>query len=424
MGCSHAEHAPHTVPPPSAIDSTTPTAPPAPAITIPVADLPAAFTIGNADFAVNILRAAAPSANDNVFLAPYSISVALAMTYAGASGPTASEMRNVLELGVPDDHVGPSFASLDAALSARGQGHAGVEGSPLRVDVASSLWGQSGVSYGQPFLDTLTNQYHAPFGTLDFASSVAAAAAINGWVSTNTDGNIPTILPPNVLDAQTRLVIANALYFNASWASAFDDPKPMAFTDRKNNVTQIPMLERLAKLPYTSGSDYQAVLVPYADEDLAMLAIVPQVGTFDSFLSSLTGTQVIGMLDAMTDTQVDLSFPTMHIEESYELTNPLRALGMNAAFGLGADFSHITTQTDHLHVSAVLHKTMTDVTKEGTIASAATVVVAGGALVGHGPPSCPIVSADHPFLMAIVDRPTKTLLFLGEIVAPPAAPRN
>ena len=164
-------------------------------------------------------------------------------------------------------------------------------------------------------------------------------------------------------------MIANALYFNASWASGFADPTPQSFTDRNGAATPIPMLNQDTMYPYTSGNGYQAVLVPYADEDLALLAIVPTLGMFDAFVSSLTGAKLVEMLDGMMDTQVNLTFPTMHIEELYELTSALESLGMRSAFGASADFGHMTSAPAGVHVSAVLHKTMTDITKEGTIAT-------------------------------------------------------
>lgn len=402
-----------------------------------------------ADFAVDIYHAVREQprlADRDIFLSPHSISTALAMTYAGARGETAAEMKKALHFALPDDRLHPAFNYLDLALASRGKNAEGKDGKPFRLVVTNSIWGQRGTRFEAPFLDTLAESYGAGLNVVDFiAETERSRIAINGWVEEKTEKRIQNILPEGEVDMDTRLVLVNAVYFNAAWASKFE-PKATAqgpFTKTDGTVVRVPMMNSQTSRRYAKGSGYEAVEMPYddgkrsrpwkasrheaaygypraagADDDsldreMAMLVILPAAGTFASFEASLTGEKVLDILASLEKTQVRLSFPKLKLEVAVGLKAPLTALGMNRAFTGGADFSGMSTAAP-LQVRNVLHKTFLEVDERGTEAAASTAVTSMNSSASVGVE----MKVDRPFIAAIVDRPTKTLLFLGRILEP------
>jgi serpin B len=358
------------------------------------------------------------SADKDVFLSPHSISIALAMTYAGARAETAAEMKKALHFDLPDDRLHTAFDYLDLALASRGNGAGGKDGKPFRLNVASSIWGQKGSSFEMPFLDILAVNYGAGLNVVDFVKETdKSRLAINGWVEEKTENRIKEILPAGVVNGDTRMVLVNAVYFNAAWASKFDTnrTKPAPFTKADGSTVEVMMMNNVSPLPHAKGDGYEAVEMAYDGNELSMLVIAPTKGTFATFESSLTGGKVLDILASLETKVLDLSFPKLKAEGSFGLKESLRALGMRQAFeAASADFSGMST-TEKLVVQDVLHKTFVEIDENGTEAAAATAVIAANS---SAPPPPPVMKIDRPFITAIIDRPTKSLLFLGRILEP------
>lgn len=379
----------------------------APAAPVPAAAVPFSLAESNAAFAVDLLRTVgAEDANEDVFLSPYSISTTLAMAYAGARNGTADEMRKALHLGVADDQLAQAFAQNNATLAKR---------APLHV--ASAVWGESSLPWQPAYTNDLAANFGAPLQQVDFQSdSAAALSTINHWVDAQTQHAIPSIFTPRDINRSTALVLANAMYLNANWQTPFNNDAARDFHTLAGGTTKTTFMLQSGTLPYASDDTYQAVALPYEETNLAMVAILPAEGTFTQFEAGLDGTKLLAILDQLADTNIDLTFLHVNLVGSYDLTGPLRKLGIASAFDPGAaDFTGMMPEGP-LFISKVAHQTLVQVTDKGTIAAAATGSI--GSSAGGPPARPPTVVLDRPFLMAIVDRPTKTLLFLGHIVNP------
>ncbi|MDF2696153.1 MAG: hypothetical protein K0S65_4536 [Labilithrix sp.] len=373
-----------------------------------------------ASFAVDIYQAVRklPDSSDkNLFLSPHSISIALAMTYAGARAETAAEMKKALHFDLPDDRLHTGFDYLDLALASRGKGAAGKDGKPFRLNVASSIWGQKGRSFEMPFLDILAVNYGAGLNVVDFIEETEKSRlAINGWVEEKTEKRIKDIIPEGAVDGDTRMVLVNAVHFNAAWASKFDPErtKPAPFTKADGATVQVSMMTEQSPHGYATGDGYEAVEMAYDGDELSMLVIAPTKGTFAAFEASLTGGKLLDILANLERKEVNLSFPKMKVDGAFRLKEPLKALGMQKAFDPSADFSGMST-TEQLVVEDVLHKTFLEIDEHGTEAAAATAVV----MVHLSAPPTPVeMKVDRPFITAIIDHQTKTPVFLGRVLEP------
>jgi serpin B len=380
------------------------------------------FAESQASFAVDLYQAVRKTpehVNSDILLSPHSISTALAMTYAGARGETQSEMKSALHFDLPDDSLHPAFDWLDLALASRGQGAKGKDGQPFRLQVLNSIWGQKGAPFQQPFLDTLAVNYDAGLNVVDFVTQAdAARAKINGWVEEKTEKRIKDLVPEKKLTADTRLVLVNAVYFNAGWLEKFapEATAPAPFTKLDGSTVQVSMMRsNTTSRSYMKRDGFEAVAIPYEGSELAMLVIAPDKGSFPAFEAGLTGAKVLDVLAGLEPKEVILSFPKLKLEGSFELKQPLMDLGMKRAFGGEADFSGILA-TEPLAIEAVLHKTFMALDENGTEAAAATAVIAGRLSAPADPPV--EMKVDRPFITAIVDGQTKTLVFLGRVLEP------
>lgn len=418
VACTSSQEAPHdptqdiTVQKSSAERNTNPT--------LSAGELDA-FASDQASFALDIYHAVRKDpaiANENVFLSPHSVSTALAMTYAGANGATKDEMKKALHFSLADDRLHTAFDYLDLALESRGKNAKAKDDQPFRLRVSNSLWGQKGFGFETPFLDTLAVNYGAGLNGVDFAGNpVGAAKSINAWVEQKTEERIKTIVPAEGLPSNTRLVLVNAIYFNAAWQSKFEKSatRDAPFTKLDGSTVNVATMHDNAMRPYLEGDGFQATQLPYDGNEMSLLVVAPTKGTFASFEAALTGEKVLGILAGMKPRQVQLAFPKVKLDGDYGLVPAFKALGMNRAFAPGdADFSGMTTK-ERLYISDILHKTFLDLDENGTEAAAVTAVVAG---TTSAPPEPTVMKVDRPYLMAIVDNQTKTLAFVGRILEP------
>lgn len=356
--------------------------------------------------------------DNNLFLSPYSISEALAMTYAGARGDTEKAMSHALNFTLPQNRLHPAFNSLDLQLKQRGQGAKGKDGKGFRLNIVNALWGQKGFDFLPAFLDTLAQNYGAGLRLVDFIQQTEQSRlTINNWVSDQTEGRIKDLIPPGTLDAMTRLVLTNAVYFNAAWQYPFDknNTSDAPFRLLDGGEVAVPMMHQTRSFNYTEGDDYQAVELPYDGQELSMVILLPQSGRFQDFEQKLTADVVQRMIKQMDHRQVSLTVPKFTYESQFSLKSALTDLGMGLAFDpASADFSGMDGRRD-LFIQDALHKAFVAVDEAGTEAAAATAVVIG---LTSMPPSPVEMKVDRPFIFLIRDIPTGSIIFLGRVLNP------
>ena len=356
---------------------------------------------------------------DNLFFSPYSISLALAMTYAGARGQTAQEMADTLHFILSQDRLHPAFNRLDIELARRGEGAKGKDGEGFRLNIVNAIWGQEDYEFLSEFLDVLAENYGAGLRVLDFVNaSEESRITINDWVSEQTEGRIEDLIPQGAIDALTRLVLTNAIYFNAAWQFPFNEEAtsdgPFYLLDGGEVI--VPMMRQTESFGYAEEDDYQAVGLPYDGGELSMVILLPQADKFEAFESSMDFHRVTEIISNLTSQQVNLTMPKFEFESSFGLKKALTGMGMPIAFSPDADFSGMTGSRD-LFIDDVLHKAFVSVDEAGTEAAAATAVIMTLTAV----PSPPVeVTVDRPFVFLIHDIETGTILFVGRIVNPSA----
>ncbi len=382
---------------------------------IPPDDL-ADLVRGNTTFALELYHTLS-SRTDNLFFSPYSISLALAMTYAGARGGTEAEMATTLHFTLPQDRLHPAFNALDQELASRGKlaRDPGMEG--FRLHIVNALWGQQDYTFLPAFLDTLAENYGAGMRLLDYtADPEMARHTINDWVSDETESRIQDLIPSGAIDELTRLVLTNAIYFKAAWQYPFD---PEATTDGVFHLLEggqvtVPMMRLNETFAYGEGEEYQAFRLPYYGAELSMVVLVPRAGQFVSFEASLDATRLDQILAAMESSLLALALPTFEIRSSYSLVDALSSMGMPSAFDSTADFSGMDG-TRTLFISKAVHQAFVSVDEAGTEAAAATAIVTA---LGARQMEPLEVSVDRPFLFAIRDEMSGTILFLGRCTDP------
>jgi len=381
------------------------------------ADL-ATLVEGNSTFAFDLYQAIRES-DGNLFYSPYSISLALAMTYAGAQGETAQQMADTLQFVLSRDRLHPAFNALDLELARRGEGAEGKDGEGFRLNIVNAIWGQKDYEFLSEYLDLLAENYGAGLRVLDFASAPEESRiTINNWVSDQTEGRIEDLIPQGVINALTRLVLTNAIYFNAAWQYPFEEDMtedgPFYLLD--GGEVTVPMMRQTETFGYAEGDGYQAVELLYDGGELSMIILLPQTGQFDTFEGSLDAQQVDGIIGSLEHRQVTLAMPKFEFESQFSLREALAAMGMPVAFSGGADFSGMTGNRD-LFIADVVHKAFVSVDEAGTEAAAATAVVMATAM----PPDETIeVNVNHPFVFLIHDIETGAILFIGRVVNPSA----
>ena len=382
------------------------------------ADL-ATLVDGNSVFALELYQQLGQE-DGNLFYSPYSISLALAMTYAGARGETGQQMADALHFILSQDRLHPALNSLDLELSQRGEGAKGKDGEGFRLNIVNAIWGQKDYHFLPTFLDLLAENYGAGLRTLDFANAPEESRiTINNWVSDQTENRIEDLIPRGLIDALTRLVLTNAIYFNAAWQHPFNEDVtedgPFYLLD--GGQVTVPMMRQTESFGYAQGDGYQVVELPYDGRELSMVILLPQPGQFERFEGSLDAQWVNAIVEELEPGRVAVTMPRFEFESAFSLNEILAAMGMPVAFSGGADFSGMTGNTD-LFISHVVHKAFVCVDEAGTEAAAATAVVMKLTAAPGTPPVQ--VTVDRPFVFLIRDIETGTILFVGRIVDPSA----
>ncbi len=376
----------------------------------------ASLVEGNSAFAFKLYQALKEE-EGNLFYSPYSISAALAMTYAGARGETAEQMANTLHFLLDQDKLHPAFNWLDAELASRGEGAEGKDGEGFRLNVVNAIWGQKDYEFLSSFLDILAENYGAGLRILDFMTETEKSRlAINDWVSNETEGRIEDLIPQGALGELTRLVLTNAIYFNAAWAYPFDEDMTAdgQFYLLDGGQVSVPMMKQTESFGYTDGEGYQAVELQYDGGELSMVILLPEDDNLKAFEGTLNAQQVDSIIDDLKHTEVALTMPQFEFESEFNLNDILAGLGMPVAFSGAADFSGMTGNRE-LFISDVVHKAFVAVDEAGTEAAAATAVI----MELTAMPDPPVeVTIDSPFVFLIRDIETSAILFIGRVMNP------
>lgn len=360
----------------------------------------------NQQFAFDIFRQLSKEdKNRNIFISPLSISVALSMAYQGAGGPTKAAMAETLGYGnMSTDRLNGSYRQLLK--------HFDNVDEKVELSISNSIWIREGEPVNETFLETNRDVFGAKATVLDFSSN-NAVDTINGWVSRATKGKIEKIVSPPINEGVVMYLIS-AIYFKGQWAWTFN--KKNTFTAEFNNAdgtkSNVMMMSRKGMEEYAEGDNYKAVRLPYGSGKIAMYMILPDEGTdIDGFIEDLQPEFWNTLKDSFVKTTgVTVQVPRFRIEYGVkELQESLSALGMAEVFSESADFSGIRERT---RISSVLHKAVIEVNEEGSEAAAVTSVEEQCTSAG------PQVSfiADRPFIFAIADEDTDTVLFLGKVV--------
>jgi len=377
---------------------------------LPAGDL-AELVAANTAFAFDLYQQVGDQ-DGNLFYSPYSVSIALAMTYAGARGETEQQMADALRFTLPQDRLHPAFNVLDQALASRG-----ASSDEFELHVVNRIWGQVDYSFLASYLDVLAENYGAGLNLLDFVNATEQSrVAINDWVADQTRDRIKDLIAPGAITALTRLVLTNAVYFKAAWEEPFDEALTQdgSFHRLDGSQVTVPMMRQNASFGYAAGDGYQAIELPYEGGELSMVIFLPDAARFAEFEAALDVACVDTIAQAPAPRDLALTMPRFSFTRDFSLVEVLSAMGMPIAFTGGADFSGMNGSQD-LFIQGVLHKAFVAVDEEGTEAAAATAVIVG---LTAAPPSELNVTIDRPFIFVIRDIETKTILFVGRVLDP------
>ena len=373
---------------------------------------------GNTEFAFDLYHTLIEKEAGNLFYSPHSISLALAMAYAGARNDTEQQMAGTLNFTLPNDFLHRAFNSLDLELSSRGEGSEGQDGNGFRLNIANSIWGQKDYSFLASFLDLLAENYGAGMRLVDFYNYPDdSRVTINNWVSNETEGKIENLITPGAITSLTRLVLINAIYFNAAWSVPFDEEmtKDGIFYLADNSQITAPMMLQTGNFNYAEGDNFQAVDLLYDGNEISMVILLPSNDYFFEFEDSLTPAKLTSIINSLSMKNIRLSMPKFsHKSDSISLKEMLSRMGMPNAFSGSADFSGMDGKLD-LFISDVLHKAFVSLDEAGTEAAAATAAI----ISLTSAPSMPVeVTINRPFIFLIRDIKTGAILFMGRIVNP------
>jgi serpin B len=353
------------------------------------------------------------SKTDNIFFSPYSIMAALAMTYEGARGRTADEIRSVLHIS--DDAVlrRSNFAKIINTINGKDRKYL--------LSTANALWLQNDYKLLPDYTTTVEKYYGGKVTNLDFiGQSEKSRKAINAWVEDQTNKKIKDLIPPGVLNALTRLVLTNAIYFKGNWMKKFDQKNTMEedFHAGSGPTVKAKMMRltgEAAKFYYGENDELQILEMIYEGEDLSMVIVLPKEDKLEETEKSITAEKYAEWKGLLGERRVDVFIPKFKFETGYSMVDCLSQMGMPSAFEDGvADFAGIDGSKS-LVIQNVIHKAYIDVNEKGTEAAAATAIIFGTTSV---PPPTPVFRADHPFIFFIQQRNTGNILFMGKVSDP------
>jgi len=345
----------------------------------------------------------------NLFYSPASISIALAMTYAGARGNTEKQMADVLNFTLPQDRLHLAYSKLIENLKSA---------KDYELSIANALWLQKDYKLLQEFLNIMGKYYKGGFNEVDYIGDPQGARIkINDWVSKETKEKIKDILQPGDITKLTRLVITNAIYFKGKWLTEFDKEftRDEDFYLINGQKTKVKMMYQENRFNYYENDDLQLLEMPYKGDKVSMVIILPKTGKFVTVENMMDEKKLQEWLKNAMKTKVKVYIPRFKFTQMFGLSEDLSKMGMEDAFDENkADFSGINGRKNDLYISKVIHKAFVEVNEEGTEAAAATAVILDTkALIEEL-----VFKADHPFIFFIRDKETGSILFMGRVMDP------
>jgi serpin B len=336
------------------------------------------------------------------------------MTYAGARGQTAEEMRKVLHFTLPDDKLHAAYGALVDDLQKDEQTR------PFQLYVANALWGQQGYPFLKPFLNIGKRHYRAGLEEVDFGQTEQARQTINRWVADQTRDKIKELLNPTDLSPATRLALTNAIYFKAAWATPFrwGETKDAPFQVSKYETITVPMMQtqQRARFRYLADGDCDWLELPYGDDEhgsrVSMIVLLPREGQLAAVEARLSPKAIHGSIAKLAIHSGKVSLPKFQVRATTHLKGELSHMGMPIAFSGGADFSGVT-ESKELRIGSVIHQAYLNVDEFGSEAAAGTAVL----MMRNDPPPFSF-TANRPFLFFIRDNSTSSPLFQGRVVRP------
>lgn len=357
-------------------------------------------------------QAALSNGKNSFFISPYSVSTALAMTYAGARGATEREMEEALFFS-PEIHK--SMGALISEIN-------NVPQDVAQVSCANALWPAKNEKILPDFAQTVREYYSAELTPLNYAGAPEGSRRrVNKWVEKKTKQKIKDLVPAGAFTKETLLTLTNAVYFKSSWLEEFqpEDTLPRPFwPDGEHSVNVITMRRRGEALNYVKLPECEIIEMPYKGKRFSMFVILPDKrNAFDAAEEMLSAEQFAKWREKMAPRAVEILMPKFKQESSYELTSMLSKLGISSAFSPSADFSAITG-AGGVHIDKVLHKTFIDVAEEGTEAAAATAIIMKRTSLAEHPADIVTFRADHPFVYLITENNSGAILFIGRYMKP------
>jgi serine protease inhibitor len=353
-------------------------------------------------------------AEGNVFVSPYSISAAFAMTYAGARGNTEKEMAQTLRFSLHQKKLHQAFAALEARLNTV------QKAGNIRLSIANSLWPQKDYKFLQEYLSLIKKHYGVSITPVDYKlARETARQMINRWVHNKTQGKIQNLIRPGMLGTLTRLALVNAIYFQGNWASQFEpsSTKEAPFYVTPKRTVQAPMMTQTQRFRYANLGDLEVLELPYVGDEISMLVLLPKaVDGLQQVEAALSVENLQQWKSELsTGEKVVIFLPKFKMTSLFRLDKTLISMGMvNAFMERKANFAGMDGRPDGLYIGAVLHKAFVDVHEKGTEAAAATAVIGTRGIS----PLPPIFRADHPFVILIQEKQTGSILFIGRLADP------
>jgi serpin B len=373
---------------------------------------------GTSSAAVNAfalqLFAASRATPGNTMQSAYSARSALMMVALGAQSATYAELSKALRLPATTAEL-----VMLAQRDARDLEAARSTGAQFRS--ANNVYVDNSFALKPDYADAVARGFGVKAENLDFLhASEGARGTINSWVAASTRDKIQELLPAGGVDATTRLVLANAVHFHASWATAFDakDTKNAPWFGAEAAVTQAATMNRTGSMRYAATQGMQVVELPYANSSLVMDVLLPNDRSGLSQVErSLSAASLDRSFAGLSAHDVALALPKFGLNNKAELTPVLKGLGIQQAFGDNANFNGISEGVAgrKLFVKKVYHQTFIQVDEQGTEAAGATAVATG---YGGGPRTTEVVKVDHPFLFFIRDSASGKIYFMGRVTNP------
>lgn len=368
-----------------------------------------AQNLSNNQFAIDFYKQIASQEKGNIFFSPFSLSTAMAMTYAGARGVTQEQIAQVFHFGDNTDKYHTQLGNTIKQINSKT--------GTIQLKIVNNLWAEKTYPFTKPYTKLMTAAYKATIKPMDFINKFEESRlAINANILKATNEKIKDLLPPNSLNNLTRLVLTNAIYFKGDWKVTFKKELTSErdfYIEQKKSI-KCSMMSVKSQFNYYEDSKLKAIEIPYTGNNFSMVVILPNSNiTLDEITKMLSNDIIVDIQRELNQQEVSLSIPKFKLSNGYQLKQLLSSMGMPQPFTDDANFTGMST-LNNLKISDVFHKAFIDVNEQGTEASAATAVVVATKSVQR----VQSFIANRPFLFLIKEKSTETILFMGRIADP------